>query len=240
MGKDLKNKILKILYHSPIEKNINLILRYGPIVKELKRIKRNSKSDKVKILEIGSGTIGITRFYKGVIVGIDIEQERYSNPRLKYLNASATNLPFKDKSFDVVISVDTLEHLSRKQQLKMVNEAYRVSRKYILLTYPIGFNKYHKLLIKRYRKTELGEALSEHIYGGTPNGNEIKKALKNKKYKLRVRKGTHPRLAYYLNCLEQNIITKLLSRTILKIFIPIFKQINGDVRKYFFIEKINL
>lgn len=235
----LKNLILKILYNSPLEKNINLILRYDPIVKMLKKIIKKGKNKNLRILEIGSGSIGITRFYKGKVIGVDVEFEHYNNPRLKFLKSSATNLPFKDKSLDIVISVDTLEHLARKNQIQMISEAYRVAKKHILFTYPVGFNKYHEKILKTWKKSHLTKSLEEHLHGGTPKGDEIQIALKGKKYKLMINYGTNPRLVYYLNYLEQNIVTKILSRTLLKLFLPIFKLSKGDIRRYYFITKLD-
>ena len=234
-NKIIKSKFLKIIYNSPLERNINLILRYSPIVKKLKEISGKTKS--LKVLEIGSGSIGITRFYNGEVIGIDVEPEKYQNPRLRFIKGSATNLPFADSSFDVVISVDTLEHLTRKEQIKMVLEAYRVAKTHIFFTYPVGFNKYHEKILKTWKKSHLTESLKEHLHGGTAKGDEVSKALKLKKCVIKKEYGTHPALAYYLNYLEQYLITKILSRTILKIFLPIFKRIKGDVRVYYFVTK---
>lgn len=232
----IKETAIKVLYNSPLERNINMILRYDPIVKLIKKISKSRKE--LKILEIGSGSIGITRFYKGHVIGIDVEAERYNNPRLKFIKSSATFLPFRDKTFDVVISIDTLEHLTRKEQVKMVQEAYRVSKKYIFFTYPVGFNKYQERILKTWKKSHLTKSLEEHLHGGTATGKEVQKALKGKKYKLEAMYGTHPAVAYYLNYLEQNIITKVLSRTLLKIFIPLLKIPKGETRQYFFVTKI--
>ena len=231
----IKESAIKILYNSPLERNINMILRYGPIVKLVKKISKPKKE--LKILEIGSGSIGITRFYKGHVVGIDVEAERYNNPRLKLIKSSATCLPFRDKTFDIVISIDTLEHLSRKGQVKMVQEAYRVSKKYVFLTYPVGFNKYQERILKTWKRSHLTKSLAEHLHGGTATGKEVQKALKGKKYKLEAMYGTHPAVTYYLNYLEQNIITKILSRTLLKIFVPLLKMPKGETRQYFFVTK---
>lgn len=235
-NKGIKNKFMEIIYNSPLERNINLILRYSPIVKKLNEVSRKSKKP-LSVLEIGSGSIGITRFYKGKVVGIDIEAEKYQNPRLNFIKGSATRLPFSDSSFDVVISIDTLEHLTRKEQIKMVLEAYRVSKKYIFFTYPIGFNKYQKKIVTTWKKSQLTESLKEHLHGGTAKGDEVPRALKGKKCKIAKEYGAHPALAYYLNYLEQYMITKILSRTILKVFLPIFKRIKGDVRVYYFVDK---
>ena len=167
-----------------------------------------------------------------------MEAERYHNPRLKFIKSSATFLPFKDKTFDVVISIDTLEHLTRKEQVEMVQEAYRVSKKYIFFTYPIGFNKYHEKILKTWKRSHLTKSLEEHLHGGTANGDEVQRALKGRKYRMIEEKGTHPAIAYYLNYLEQNLITKIFSRTLLKIFLPILKIPKGDTRRYFFVAKI--
>lgn len=233
----LKNAVLKILYNSPLERNINLILRYNPIVRMVKKVSKINKNLSLKILEIGSGSIGITRFYKGKVVGIDVEAEQYKNPRLKFLKSSATCLPFKDRSFDIVISVDTLEHLTRKEQLRMVQEAYRVAKKYIFLTYPIGFNKYHEKILKTWKRSHLTKSLEEHLHGGTPKGDEVEKALNGRNYKVVMEYGTHPALAYYLGYLEQNALTKILSRTLLKAFLPLLKLPKGATRRYYFITK---
>src|SRR3989338_5574844 len=192
-NKGIKNKFMEIIYNSPLERNINLILRYFPIVKKLKEISSKAKKP-LNVLEIGSGSIGITRFFNGEVVGIDVEPEKYKNPRLTFIKGSATNLPFADSSFDVVVSVDTLEHLTRKEQIKMVLEAYRVSKNHILFTYPVGFNKYQKKIIATWKKSHLTKSLEEHLRGGTAKGDEIKKALKNRKYKLITEYGTHPAL----------------------------------------------
>src|SRR3989338_6798283 len=235
-NKDIKNKFMEIMYNSPLERNINLILRYFPIAKKLKEISKKSKKP-LRVLEVGSGSIGITRFYNGEVVGIDITPEEYKNPRLTFIKGSATSLPFSDSSFDVVISVDTLEHLTRKDQIKMVLEAYRVSKKHIMLTYPVGFNKYHERILKNWKKSHLTKSLEEHLRGGTAKGDEVPRALKGRECTIKKEYGAHPALAYYMNYLEQYFITKILSRTILKIFLPIFKRIKGDVRVYFFVAK---
>ena len=236
--KSAKDRMLKFLYNSPLERNLNLVLRYDPIVKMLNKIDKRSFKKELKILEIGSGSIGITRFYRGKVIGIDVEPEKYNHPRLKFLKGSATNLPFKDKTFDVVISVDTLEHLTRKEQVMMVKESYRVSRKYIFLTYPVGFNKYHEKILKTWKRRHLTKSLEEHLHGGTAKGDEVKRALKGKSYRLIEEKGSHPAVAYYINYFEQNLVTKILSRTLGKAFLPLLKAPKGDTRRYFFVTKI--
>lgn len=56
--------------------------------------------------------------------------------RKNYRKASGANLPFEDKSFDVVISSDTLEHVPAKDREAFLNELSRVCRKNIILGCP--------------------------------------------------------------------------------------------------------
>jgi ubiquinone/menaquinone biosynthesis C-methylase UbiE len=59
------------------------------------------------------------------VIGVDIDEAsvaharaRYaSKPRLRYECADATNLPFADRAFDLVVSFETLEHLAAQEQL---------------------------------------------------------------------------------------------------------------------------
>lgn len=226
---------MEMIYNSPLERNINLVMRYYPISKFLKKIIKENKNRRLRILEVGSGSRGITRFYGGRVIGVDIEPEKYGSPRLIFLKASATNLPFKDGSFDVVLSVDTLEHLTRKDMIKMVQEADRVARKHILFTYPAGFTKYHEKIVKTWKRSHLTKSLEEHLHGGTATGHEIPDALKGKNYNIVKEYGIHPRISYCLCYLEQRLITKILSRTLLKIFMPFMRLCRGDSRVYYFV-----
>jgi GT2 family glycosyltransferase/SAM-dependent methyltransferase len=65
------------------------------------------------------------------VTGVDISLEavkhasaKYQSGNIKFLQGSATELNFPDSSFDVVISFETLEHLS--QQTEMISELRRV------------------------------------------------------------------------------------------------------------------
>jgi ubiquinone/menaquinone biosynthesis C-methylase UbiE len=63
-----------------------------------------------------------------------IDLGRKENPDLDLGIGDIYNLKFKDKSFDLVISTEVLEHLEKPQ--KALKELTRVSRKYILLSVP--------------------------------------------------------------------------------------------------------
>ena len=65
------------------------------------------------------------------IVGIDPDEGaiKFAKRTIKgatFLQGSAVDLPFKDKSFDVVTFMDVIEHVPKNSELKCIEEIYRV------------------------------------------------------------------------------------------------------------------
>lgn len=90
-------------------------------------IKKNIKTGKkTKILDVGCGT-GISSDFGCFAVGIDPSSGLLKyNHHLKILGA-AESLPFKDNSFDYVISVTSLHNF--KDILQSISEIRRVGKK---------------------------------------------------------------------------------------------------------------
>lgn len=89
------------------------------------------------ILDAGSGNGAISNYLKGY----DITAMDRSPEALKYVTNKAVlgdieKLPFQDKSFDLIICSDVLEHLSPKIYQNVLAELKRVSKKYILIISP--------------------------------------------------------------------------------------------------------
>jgi glycosyltransferase involved in cell wall biosynthesis len=80
------------------------------------------------VLDIGSGPNALTNFYPNVIT-VD-----YSSSAKPNVLASATELPFADKSCDCVVLAELLEHL--ENPFPVLQEARRVARKKIVVTVP--------------------------------------------------------------------------------------------------------
>ena len=98
-----------------------------------------------KILDIGCGTGETLTFLKSEfpnseLFGVDLSESaiKYSKSRghKQIYKASATSLPFKDDTFNIVLLLDVLEHI--KDHQKAVNEAKRVLKKKgkIIITSP--------------------------------------------------------------------------------------------------------
>lgn len=84
----------------------------------------------LKTLDVGCGTGFYTHFFaeKNEVIGIDLQEvieKEYRN--FDFQKANATNLPFQDCTFDLVISFDVIEHIENDK--KMMAEAYRVLKK---------------------------------------------------------------------------------------------------------------
>ena len=81
------------------------------------------------ILEVGCGGGDRTRlFYAGScqVVGIDISRVEKAPERFQFLLADATRLPFKEESFEAIVSFDVIEHVLDDK--RFVSESFRVCK----------------------------------------------------------------------------------------------------------------
>ena len=60
---------------------------------------------------------------------INFAYKHYKAENLKYLQGSINNLPFSDNSIEVVVSFETIEHVSEKLQFDFLTEIKRVLKK---------------------------------------------------------------------------------------------------------------
>lgn len=83
----------------------------------------------VDILEVGSGTGRLTDFFKKnsfKVIGCDKSEEAVKISG--HVKADATNLPFENNSFDCILAISLIEHLSIKEIKKFLNESQRLLR----------------------------------------------------------------------------------------------------------------
>ena len=91
--------------------------------------------DKI-VLDIASGAGYGTHFLSSaarMAYGVEIDQkavdysrEHYAKSNLKYLQGSVEHIPLEDHSVDVVVSFETIEHVSAELQVRMMEEIKRV------------------------------------------------------------------------------------------------------------------
>ncbi|OGG16284.1 hypothetical protein A3D77_02390 [Candidatus Gottesmanbacteria bacterium RIFCSPHIGHO2_02_FULL_39_11] len=153
-------------------------LRYLPIVDSIKKLPGNPS-----ILDVGSGGLGIAPYIRRPVTGLDIEFYPPYHPNLKQVKGSAIGIPFPDNSYDVVVSTDTLEHISTGNRSKAVEEMMRVAKKMFFIGVPAGKKaqeqderldyEYERIHHKHYH------FLQEQIGLGLPSLEEILKEIKN-------------------------------------------------------------
>jgi len=147
-------------------------LVYTPMSAELwVKICGNKKVEEVKELlsefgknlstsEIGSAEGYITRrlALEGIIssgVAYDILPQRLEKgetrakkeniaDKVKFIHGDAKKLPFEDKEYDVVMLLDVLEHIPKKEDvIQSIKEAYRVTSRGVIISVPqTTFSKY--------------------------------------------------------------------------------------------------
>jgi hypothetical protein len=114
---------------------LNWAARYYPIVRILKA---HGLFEQGSVLEIGSGPVGLGRFRKVPFVGCDISFPYEPVWPMTPMIASAAELPLEDKSFDVVLASDVLEHIPPELRGKVIAEALRVAGKLVIFGFPCG------------------------------------------------------------------------------------------------------
>lgn len=90
-----------------------------------------------KVLDIASGEgygTNILAEYASSVIGVDISEDavlhaknKYIKENLSFHKGSALEIPFDSETFDVVVSFETLEHVSNQE--KMLKEIKRVLKK---------------------------------------------------------------------------------------------------------------
>lgn len=114
-------------------------LRYQPAIVALGR--SNLAMDAC-ILDVGSGSVGLSYFLRHPVVAVDVEFSKqemlnFRSP-MSPVRASATHLPFRDSAFEAVVSMDMLEHLSRFERPSAIRELFRVSGAVLIVGFPFG------------------------------------------------------------------------------------------------------
>jgi len=169
-------------------KEIDVYIRYSKIINELRNLKKLNEN--IKILEVGAGGEGIAKFlkYSGdfekfKVVLTDINKVKLENVKIGIpIVANGCYLPFKDNSFDIVISVDVLEHIPKNIRRLFLKELRRVCRRMVLLHFILhdpdywflggdADLKFQRWYIKTFGRAEPNTA--EHINAGHPNLSEV-------------------------------------------------------------------
>ena len=91
------------------------------------------------VLDVGCGDGGVSRPLAARVELFGVDRSRSALRRFAGRAAvgDATELPFADRAFDLVMANDVLEHLDPDALRQTLAELRRVSRRYVLLTVPL-------------------------------------------------------------------------------------------------------
>jgi len=121
--------------------------RYRDIRETVDVIQAGQAETPIKILDVG-GSPTAWKFLPGYqVVTANLDAVEPIN-----LQSDGTRLPFGDGSFDVVITVDTLEHLPEDRRQAFVNELLRVAGGYVVITGPFanGYNEFMEATLDEF------------------------------------------------------------------------------------------
>ena len=114
------------------------------------------------VLDAGCGSADVVRYLlskgydaQGIELSHNVLKTHASDllKKKKVLQGSLSKLPHGDNTFDVIFSSEVLEHIPKENISKVIEEFYRVSKRYVFLTISLrpssNFNKYHITLQDR-------------------------------------------------------------------------------------------
>jgi 2-polyprenyl-3-methyl-5-hydroxy-6-metoxy-1,4-benzoquinol methylase len=140
-----------------------------------------NKFAKCNVLDVGCGDgyLASQISQKFEVIGIDISREavkvaKNKNPKMDFIVASCTDIPFPDNSFDTVVASEVIEHINYDDGKNFLKEARRALNRQgrIIVSTPNLSNLYMRFLqftskniehLKEYTKKEFTELVSMYF-----------------------------------------------------------------------------
>lgn len=131
---------------------VNKIAEYVPFTASNLVWRFLSNSNK-SLLDVGCGPGrpgGIIKRHKGVfLVGVDIfslylQRCKENHTYDELIQCDARKLPFKKKSFDIVLCKEVIEHLDRQEGDELIRELEQIARRQVIITTPVGVYEQHE------------------------------------------------------------------------------------------------
>lgn len=105
------------------------------------------KAGSVRVLELGCGSANDYRYFQSYglarfldYTGVDLSSATIDNahtrfPHIRFEVQDILDLPYDDQSYDYVIAFDILEHLSPEALAQAIDEASRLAKRGVILTF---------------------------------------------------------------------------------------------------------
>lgn len=161
--------------------SFSLFTRYRSLADAIEGFRVSSQP--LSILEVGGRENHLQKFLpKDKITLLDT----FDNNEPNYVKGDGRNLPFKNKSFDLVVSTDVLEHILAQDRIKFVGEQLRVAKDGIIISAPFNNPKIEQVEHQANQLFKLitGEDhpwLKEHTDYQLPASADLEKLLDKKK-----------------------------------------------------------
>ncbi len=186
------------------------------ILNQIQKKHKDTKS--LEILDVGCGAGFATNYLSGYsdnITGVDLAEgalqtaKKFGDKKIKYICADANHLPFEDQKFDVVISLDFLEHVPNPA--KIISEVSRVLK-------PGGLFFYHTfsknwlsylVVIKGVEWFVKNTPKHMHTYDLFINHNDVKKWCQTNNLDFKEVTGIKPKInKSFFNLIRTGIVPK--------------------------------
>jgi SAM-dependent methyltransferase len=158
--------------------NLDAALRYLPVAEHL------DSSDAARVLDVGSAGEGLSLYWKRKVFELDLRiRRRTERESLCPVAGSGLALPFRNGSFDVVVSLDVLEHLRPEDRPTFVSEMIRVAQRECVLGVPCGLASHRaEEEVDRIYRQKNGEShlwLREHLLYGLPEADRLSEEIRS-------------------------------------------------------------
>jgi hypothetical protein len=144
------------------------LVRYDPVLRLL------GETPNATVLEVGSGSEGIAYWLPGMdVTSVD--------PAIPGREGDARSLDFPERSFDVTVALDMLEHIRPDERGSVLHELVRVTRRRVILGFPSGVRAFEadvglgRMLDRRGQTRP--DWLDEHMHNGFPDASEVESEL---------------------------------------------------------------
>ncbi len=117
---------------------LNWILRYEQVIQLLNELGATS------VLDVGSGSSGLSWYWPHQVVQTDLRFSQINEAsadragKVGLIRSTAERLPFADAAFDIVVSLDMMEHLPESLRGDSIRELARVARRAFITGFPVG------------------------------------------------------------------------------------------------------